>query len=138
MNMRAPFFVGLLSLSSIACGSDSSGGDGSAGAGGQTGSAGTTGGGGAGTVSGLKKVTCSKLSSKTCTIYGESTDAGVESRKMTCTDGGGEVVEHCPADGLSGCCVVSGVGSCQYNPQTAATVMGLCTQQGGMWTTTAP
>ena len=89
-------------------------------------------------MSGLTIVTCSKPNSKKCTLRGESDDTKVQSSKESCTNGGGEVVEHCPTEGLGGCCLLSGAGDCFYDPAVVATIMSGCAASGGMWSSTPP
>ncbi len=98
--------------------------------------------GGAGTdtggLSGLIKINCYKATSKKCDIKGESTSAGADSVKASCTSGGGTVVDHCPADSLQGCCLISGLGTCTYDPAQASALQGACGAGGGTWGTSAP
>lgn len=141
MNQAFSCLVGLVSLvlaagcSSSSSGPETSDGGGSdAGAGSDTGASGTD----TGTIPGLTVVTCYKPASKRCDLKGESTPAGVESVKASCTSAGRSVVDHCPSEGLQGCCLASGVGQCTYDAAIASTLQGACASSGGKWTTTAP
>jgi hypothetical protein len=87
------------------------------------------------TIPGLIVVPCNKPSDKTCTIHGDDTQSGADSDKQACTSDGGTVVDHCPTDGLQGCCIIAGVGECYYDAATASAAQGAC---GSNWTTTPP
>lgn len=90
--------------------------------------------GGGGLPPGVTAVSCYKAAKKVCDIHGESTQAGIDSQKANCTSSAGAVVDHCPTDGLKGCCIVSGLGSCEYDAADADALKGVCPMTGGSWT----
>ena len=87
---------------------------------------------------GVTAVRCYDATKKSCEVKGESTAAGVDSVKASCTAGGGTPVDACPSAGLQGCCVVAGLGTCTYDPTAVATLQSACPLGGATWSTTAP
>jgi hypothetical protein len=98
----------------------------------------STNGAGGGSTSAATTATCYSAADKNCNIYGN--DSGVASHNSKCTSGGGSVVDHCPSDGLVGCCLTpsSGSGECFYDATIATPESIACTHMGGTWATSAP
>ena len=127
------------------------GGTGAAGAG--TAGAGTggmgAGGGTAGTSAGMagagggstnpNQYTCNQPGIKACRVYVTVSAQATDNGKKDCMQTAGwMVVDHCPADGLVGCCVTDLGTGCVYDAATATQAMAFCTGPGKTWTTTAP
>lgn len=104
---------------------------------------GTTDGGGGSTSSestgasipGLIVVSCNEPSDKKCTNRGDDTQSGADSLKQDCASNSGTVVDHCPTEGLQGCCIIAGLGDCFYDAASASAAQGAC---GSNWTTSPP
>ena len=71
-------------------------------------------------------------------MHGESSQAGIDSQRMSCTSDGGTAADHCPAAGLVGCCVIAGLGECSYDAAGASSFMSSCGVGGTQFSTTAP
>ncbi len=86
----------------------------------------------------VTRLACYTATKKDCEMHGESSQSGIDSRKTDCTSEGGTPSDHCPSDGLVGCCVIAGLGQCSYDAATASSLQSACGAGGGKWQTSAP
>jgi hypothetical protein len=116
----------------------SSGAGGSAGAGGSSGAGGGSAGSG-GTAATLNSYICDQPSIKRCQLYVTVSDKATENGKKDCsTTTGWSVVDHCPTEGLIGCCSTIIGAQCVYDQALADMVMQFCMGDGKTWSTTPP
>lgn len=129
-SLRIPSVLALFSLLLlVACGSDDSGAKPGTGPGGSDPNALPT---------GVTRIACMVQSASHCSMKGADSQADIDSEKSDCTDMSGAPEDHCPSDGLIGCCVLAGLGDCYYEAGAAQSAQSACAQTGLTWETTAP